>query len=118
MRNELIELMKKASLSKQQGFLSHYREAFKNASGMVSIGQIAAECIAVLVLVCIMTLVPMVASSVQDNLPAISNTSAWNSSVNAGADVWGTAVPLLNVACLICIIGLVLHVIVSLKHRD
>lgn len=110
--------IQKATLIKQQGFMQHYKKAFADAQGIVSIGMITAECVSILVLICILVIIPLVASNIQDNLPEIKDTSAWANYTDTGANVWGTALPLINVACIVVIIGLVLHVIYSLKTRE
>lgn len=114
----LKELLKKANTIKQHGFMQHYRRAFADAHGVMSIGVITAECISILVLICILVILPLVASNIQDNLPAINSTSAWSQYTNAGVDTWANVSPLITVSVLVVIIGLVLHVIYSLKTRQ
>ena len=111
------ELMTKAVAVKQEGFFQHYKEALKNTHGAVNIGMIAAEAISILILIVVLVLIPTIGSAVGDNMPEISNTSAWHEYADSGASTWGQVSPLITVAVIVCIIGLVLKVIYDLKRK-
>lgn len=110
-------LMKKALAVKQEGYLNHYREAFKNAGGVVSIGMIAAEAISILILIVVLVLIPTIGAAITDNMPKINETSPWYEHQGSGASTWGQVSPLLTVAVIVVIIGLVLKVIWDLKQN-
>lgn len=111
------ELMTKAVAVKQEGFIAHYREALQNATGAVNIGMIAAEAISILILIVVLVLIPTIGSAVGDNMPAIKTGSAWANYSTSGATTWGQISPLITVAVIVCIIGLVLKVIYDLKKN-
>lgn len=113
----LSSLKEKALQVYNEGYLKHYKEAFKNASGAVTISKIAAEAISILILIVVLVLIPLIGSSVEDNMPAINSTSAWKVYEGGGASTWGVVQPLLTVCVIVAIIALVLKVIYDLKQK-
>lgn len=111
-------LMSKALAVKSEGFVNHYKQAFADAHGVVSIGMIAAEAISILILIVVLVLIPTIGSAIEDNMPAINSTSHWAEYTGAGASTWGQVSPLITVAVIVCIIGLVLKVIWDLKRNN
>lgn len=111
------DMIQKAKEVRTKGFLKHYAEEFKKAEGAVSIGKIAAECISILILIVVLVLIPQIGSAIEDNMPAIENTSAWHEYAGEGATTWGTVSPLVTVCVICCLIGLVLKVIYDLRQN-
>lgn len=109
--------VQKALAVKEEGFISHYKEAFRNAGGYVNVGVIAAECISIMILITILVLIPTIGSAIEDNMPAVSEGSHWANYTGAGATTWGQISPLITVSVIVCIIGLVLKVIYDLKKN-
>lgn len=73
---------------------------------------IIAIAIGLITLIAIITVGPVVGGSIEGAMPDVGATSSWNSSYNTdlpdGADVWEQMVPLLVLAVLALVIGLVI----------
>lgn len=68
--------------------------------------------IGIITLVAVFAMAPVVGSTIENSMPAVSDTSDWNSTVNtdlpSGADIWSQLAPLLVLAVLALVIGLVI----------
>ena len=97
-----------------QGYVNTLKEEMKDAHGAVTISKIGFEAIGILVLVVIWMLIPYLGDAIQGAMGDVDANSAWANS-SSGADMWNTVAPILQTAVIVCIVGLILAVIYSLK---
>ena len=73
---------------------------------------IIAIAIGILTLIAVFAVVPVVGGSIDNAMPTLSDTSSWNSTYNTdlpdGASIWEQLGPLLVLAVLALVIGLVI----------
>lgn len=99
------------------GVLHTLKEEFKNVDGAVTLMKIGIEAIAALILIVIWVLIPQIGSAIEDNMPAINETSQWANSP-AGYELWAQIEPMLRVCIIVVIVALVLKVIYDLRQTS
>lgn len=99
------------------GVLATLKQEAKNIDGAVTLMKIGVEAIAALILIVIWVLIPQIGSAIEDNMPAINETSQWASSP-AGYELWAQIEPMLRVCIIVVIVALVLKVIYDLRQSS
>lgn len=108
-------LVLKAKMVHEEGFLNHYKREFADAKGAVTVSKIGLEAVGILVLIVILILIPTIGSAIQSAMPTIESTSPWAGHEGDAAGLWESVAPIITVCVLVCLVGLVLKVIFDLR---
>ena len=111
--------MKIADLAKKSmavGFKQVMAEEIANhdAEGKkVNMAMIGAEAVSILVLIVIFMIIPFIGNAISEAMGEITS-GAWSSAPN-GSALWTTIAPILQTACIVVVVGLILKVIYDLR---
>ena len=113
--------MKIAELAKKSmalGFKKTMAEEIANHEGKVNMAMIGAEAVSILVLIVVFMIIPFIGNAITEAMGSIT-TGPWSNAPN-GAGLWGSVAPILQTACIVVVVGLILKVIYDLRagQRD
>jgi len=99
------------------GFKQTIKEEIKNREGKVSMAMIGAEAVSILVLIVVFMIIPFIGSAIENAMGAIPANSNWANSPD-GTGLWKSVAPILQTACIVVVVGLILKVIYDLRQNQ
>lgn len=112
--SHIVDLAKKAQVV---GFKTTMREEIESRKGKVSMTTIGAEAVSILVLIVVFMIIPFIGNAIANAMGNIDANSPWANSPN-GAALWKTLAPILQTACVVVVVGLILKVIYDLRSNS
>lgn len=99
------------------GFKQTMKEEIKNREGRVSMAMIGAEAVSILVLIVVFMIIPFIGQAISNAMGNIDVNSPWANAPN-GTSLWSSVAPILQTACIVVVVGLILKVIYDLRQNQ